>query len=274
MEVRVVTKIQNTPENVWKILTDETLFSEWSGIQADTAELREGGFIWLKAKGNEPPTELFVTAFEEGKMITLSGPETDETYRLYPDEGGCMLEKSISPKDGRNFEGEEYPKEVVRQQAFLDAFKSIAEKRNDPAKTVPVQKKIENPKQKEIKKRSPAKKWIILVAGLVILIGAGIASWFFLINPYLEENDRIRKYNSGAEAIEAGKYAHLNEYEVHPQQFGCVCYAGIDDYTAFSKACDYSAWARRTLKLTRSLEINGTIELKHYMSIVAERMII
>lgn len=70
--------------------------------------------------------------------------------------------------------------------------------------------------------------------------------------------------------INVGKYAHLNEYEVHPQQFGCVCYAGIDDYAAFAKACDYSAWARRTLMLTRSLEIDGTIELKNYMSIVAE----
>ena len=192
MEIKTMSQIKSTPENVWRILTDPAAFSAWSGRQAIAADIRPGGSIRFATPGTEPETETVITAYEEGKLLSLSGPMADETYRIYPNTAGCLLEKSVVTKNDEGSGEAEYAQRAAGEQMILDSLRRFAEKNGRPEK-------------------KSHKKWVIPVVILAVLAALGVAGWFLLLNPYLKEQERIRKYNSGAEAIEDGRYKEAKE---------------------------------------------------------------
>lgn len=68
-----------------------------------------------------------------------------------------------------------------------------------------------NGNQNVPKKGKSIKKWVILGSVLVAVAGIALASWFIWISPYMKEQEKIKKYNRGAEAIEKGDYEKAEE---------------------------------------------------------------
>lgn len=214
MEVRTGIQIQKTPGEVWRLLTDATVFPRWSGMPVEAAEFREGGYLRLAAVGTIPPATVAITAFEPEKRLAFAGPWIDEMYTLSPVAGGCVLEKCVLGKNGVSFDGEAYQSELARQQGFLTAFKAVAEQPMPAAipyayGEVPTGAGGMHAAQPAPKKSG--KKWAILAAVLAALAVIGVSVWYFAIRPKLLEKDRRERYSNGVEAIKDGKYEQAKE---------------------------------------------------------------
>ncbi|MBR6405032.1 MAG: SRPBCC family protein [Lachnospiraceae bacterium] len=217
MDVNVSVRINASPKDAWTVFKNPENWQEWYGLPVTEADWRSGGHLSYAARDGIAAGNVVLSNYTEGQAVTFSGPWADEVWAVQPDSGGCVFSKRITPKNGANFTADGYPRECAKQQAYLNAFKTVVERSFPqaaaaptsaaPAASAPLPESMalgsaasSAPK----KKKSKAPLFIILGAA-VLTLGLAAASPFIL-RPFLQERQRTLRYNEGAAAIEDGDY--------------------------------------------------------------------
>ena len=228
MDLCVNRKMKCSAENAWKLLTEKDLYDRWYGTPVTDAVFMEGGFIRFAPQGDRPGYQSAIISVTEGRTFTICGEWTDETFILYPEADGCVLEKQITLKNGLVFTPDGLQQEGRMQEAHLEAFVGMVE-RTFPTVTpaayaapvfgempeqvpgVQLQGELapygaETPLSKQRKKQKAVRTAIILSVSFLVLICVAAVLFVFIGIPYMKEQDRIERYNKGAKAIEEGRY--------------------------------------------------------------------
>ena len=230
MDLCVNRKMNCSAENAWTLLTDKGLFGRWYGTEVVDAVFKEGGFIRFAPQGDRPGFQSAIISVKEGRTFTICGEWTNETFFLYSEADGCVLEKQITLKNGLVYTPEGLQQEGSMQESRLEAFAGIAERTfpavmpaaaaySEPAfgempesyTGVQLQGELapygaETPLSRQKKKEKGVKIAIILTVSFLVLACAAVAVFVFVGIPYMKEQDRIERYNKGAKAIEEGRY--------------------------------------------------------------------
>ena len=212
MELRVNTKLNCAANDAWKLLTDSNLYAQWYGAAVEEALFQEGGFIRFAPFNGSQSFQAAITDFAEGESLTVSGGWFDEKYRLIPLTDGCIIEKQFLLQNGIDYPPEEVKNQERMHYSQLCAFERLADRIFSPVAPpfAPVPSKAE-PVAAPAKKKHGKTVDIVLASVFLVLAAVGAVLFFTLLRPYLKEQDKIKQYNRGAEAIEKGDYEKAAE---------------------------------------------------------------
>ena len=214
MELRVNTKLNCAAKDAWSLLTDYSLYAQWYGAAVEEAIFQEGGFIRFAPQNGMAGYQAGISSCTEGESFTISGEWFDEKFSLYPLTDGCILEKHFSLRNGIDYPPEEVQNQEKMHYSQLCAFERLADRTFSPVS--PLYTAVP-PVTAEPVAAAPGKKKrgktvaIVLSSVFLFLAVIGLVLYFTLLRPYLKEQDRIKQYNKGAEAIEKGDYEKAAE---------------------------------------------------------------
>ena len=133
MNITVLVNIKATPAQVWSVFKDLTAWERWYGVPMDDARWAPGGYLHYPEHDGIIAGNISIGDYTENELCVFTEHWTTTVHSVQAQGEETIFTKTIIPQNGANYTVDGYPKEVAKQQAYLDQFKAIVEERFAPA---------------------------------------------------------------------------------------------------------------------------------------------